>query len=138
MSIPTTCTAHNKDVLFHVLYGSNRTLVKNLIEECATNIVKENDCEGVKDAIEEMRAGSRDSINMLRVKFFLLLNQDECMRRCLCQNFKNYAYMTPLCTNKARGLYDELHDEAIPHFLQDESVSLDEFVNLLRIVYLNN
>lgn len=134
--MPTTCQAHNKDVLFHVLYGGNRALIWNMIEECAINVAREYPSDGVREALQLLRPSEEDCLNKLRVKFFVLLNEDETMRRALCEPFKHYSYIKPVCVYKARNFYDELSDSAMPTFVQDETASLESFVDSLRGVYL--
>ncbi len=136
MSIPTTCQAHNKDIIFHVLYGGNRALVWGLIEESVIGVAREYPSDGVRDALQLMRPHERDCMNKLRVKFFMLLNEDEAMRRALCEPLKTYSYIQPLSLHKARRLYDELSDSMLPAFVQDETVSLEDFVDRLRSAYL--
>lgn len=138
MSIPTTCQAHNKDVIFHVLYGGNRALAWNLIEECAINIAREYPSDGVRDALQRLRPSEQDSMDKLRVKLFMLLNEDEKMRKTITEPFKHVSYIKPLPIQKARRLYDDLYDSALPRFVQNESVTLRDFVDELRGIYLRS
>lgn len=138
MSIPTTCQVHNKDVIFHVLYGGNRALVWGLMEECVINIAREYPSDGVRDALHCMRPGERDSMDKLRIKFFMLLNEDERMRKTITEPFKHFSYIKPFPIQKARRFYDDLYDEALPRFVQNESVTLRDFVDELRSIYLRS
>ena len=45
---------------------------------------------------------------------------------------------TPLCEHKARLFYDELCDEILPAFVQNQSLRLDQLVDNLREAYLHS
>jgi hypothetical protein len=64
-----------------------------------------------------MRPHKHDSVNVLRIKFFMLLCENEDMKKRLSSKRKN-CQIAPLCVDKARLFYDELCDELIPEFLQ--------------------
>lgn len=99
-----------------------------------------------------MRPAASDSVNVLRIKFFMLLCENEDMKKRISGKRTN-GLIAPLCLEKARLFYDELCDELIPEFLQvqislkkcfrnylwqDESISLAEFVDKLRTSYLHS
>jgi hypothetical protein len=83
MSMPITCTAafQRKDVLFYVLFGANADYIRRLIEESVVNIAREYNTEGIADALQLMRPQPLDSLHHAQIRFFLLLNEDEAMRR---------------------------------------------------------
>lgn len=131
MSTPITC---RNDVLFCVLYGANTESVVGMIEESVLNIAEEYPSGGVKEALQLLRPAEGDSLNNLRVKFFLLLNEDERMRGRLCR--VQHHQMTSLCERKAERFYDSLCDDLIPVWIKDETVTLEDFVDRLRAAYL--
>jgi len=129
-----TCPIQKKDALFYVLYGANIENITGMIEECVLNIADEYTQEGVKDALQLMRPSPGDSLNKLRAKFFLLLNEDEKMRKQL-GNVKS-TLMVSLCPRKAELFYDSLCDELIPTWIKDEKIPLEAFIDSLRASYL--
>jgi hypothetical protein len=140
MSIPTTC-GQRRDVLFHVLFGGNMEYIARLIEESVINVSREyENHSGVAEALQLMRPVEGDSLSKLQIKFFLLLNEDETMRRNL-SNVKikgKGSLMTvgSLCPHKAERFYDSLCDELIPVWIKDSRIAHDAFVDTLRKSYL--
>ena len=82
MSTPTTCG--KRDMLSHVLFGGNLDFVARLIEESVINVSREYPgCTGVAEALQLLRPQGEDSLHRLQIKLFILLNEDETMRRNL-------------------------------------------------------
>ena len=139
MSIPITCFPGRQDILFHVLYGGNEANIRSLIEQAIIDISREYPTDGVRAALQRMRPQESDSLNKLRARFFMLLAEDEAMRKRLSEPGAQGAGMpAPLCEHKARLFYDELCDELLPAFMQKQSVRLDEFTESLREAYLHS
>jgi len=104
----------------------------------------------VSEVLQTMRPRRNDSVNMLRIKFFMLLCENEDMKKKL-SNKTQQKFIVPLCVEKARLFYDELCDELIPEFLQatpifkktnltheqDETITFACFVDKLRASYLH-
>jgi hypothetical protein len=142
MSIPMTCKPpvfayQRKDVLFYVLFGANIDYISRLIEESVVNIAREYGCStggGLVDALQLMRPSPLDSLHKLQIKFFLLLNEDDAMRRSL-SSIKSHV-MVSLCPYKAERFYDCLCDELIPVWVRVGAVTDSEFVDSLRAAYL--
>jgi hypothetical protein len=139
MSIPTTCG--KRDMLSHVLFGGNLDFVARLIEESVINVSREYPgCEGVAEALQLLRPQEGDSLHRLQIKFFLLLNEDETMRKNLSNvNEKGQTGMLlvcSLCPHKAERFYDALSDELIPAWIKDCRVGHEAFVDSLRQAYL--
>ncbi len=136
MSMPITCTAafQRKDVLFYVLFGANIDYIRRLIEDSVVNIAREYNTEGVADALQLMRPQPHDSLHHTQIRFFLLLNEDEAMRRHLSE-LKSHI-MVSLCPFKAERFYDTLCDELIPSWIKDSRMTNEAFVDSLRAGYL--
>lgn len=115
--------------------------IARLIEESVINISREYESHsGVAEALQLMRPVEGDSLSKLQLKFFLLLNEDETMRRNL-SNVKTKgkgSLMTvgSLCPHKAERFYDSLCDELIPVWIKDSRIPHDAFVDTLRNAYL--
>ena len=154
MSMPITCGGggvmgcQRQDVLFHVLYVANREYISRLIEESVINIAREyGNCaadeggsSGVTEALQLMRPTPRDSQHALQIKFFLLLNEDETMRRNL-SNVKlkgagSLRSVCSLCPHKAERFYDSLCEQLIPQWIKDCRVTHEAFVDSLRAAYM--
>ena len=143
--MPITCgaTGQRKDVLFHVLYGANPEYISRLIEESVINVAREypgGTDGGVAEALQLMRPKEGDTVHKLQVKFFLLLNEDETMRKNL-SNVKlkgegSLLTVCSLCPLKAERFYDSLSDELIPIWIKDCRIPDEAFIDSLRQAYL--
>lgn len=142
--MPITCgaTGQRKDVLFHVLYGANAEYISRLIEESVINIAREHPPgnNGVAEALQLMRPKEEDTVHKLQVKFFLLLNEDETMRKNL-SNVKlkgegSLLTVCSFCPHKAERFYDALCEELIPQWIRDCRISHATLVDSLRATYL--
>lgn len=138
MSIPITCFPGRQDLLFHVLYGGNAAGVRALVEQAAIDVAREYPTDGVRAALHSLRPREGDSLNRLRARFFVLLAEDEAMRRRLSEPQGGPGGPGPLCEHKARLFYDELCDELLPAFVQNQAMRLDQFVDALREAYLHS
>ncbi len=139
MSTPTTCG--KRDMLSHVLFGANTAFVARLIEESVINVSREYpNCMGVAEALQLLRPSEGDSLHKLQIKFFLLLNEDETMRRNVCsvneQGQTGMLLVCSLCPYKAERFYDALCDELVPWWIKDCRISHEGFVDALRQAYL--
>lgn len=131
-----TCRIHKQDVLFYVLYGSNLEYIRNLIEECVINIAQEYPSDGVREILQRMRPCPSDSLQKLRAKFFLLLNEDEKMRRQIDQ--VKSTVIVPLSPHKGRRFYDEIADDIFPTWIEKEALDLNYLVDSLQSAYLHS
>jgi hypothetical protein len=128
-------------MLSHVLFGGNLAFIARLIEESVINVAREYcGCEGVAEALQLLRPQEGDSLHTLQIKFFVLLNEDEVMRRNL-SNVKEEGQtgmlmVCSLCPHKAERFYDALCDELIPGWIKDCRVPHEAFVDSLRQAYL--
>ena len=142
MSIPTTCTAGRRDVLFLVLFNGNMDYIARLIEESVINLSREYPNPGVIDALQLMRPVAGDSLHKLQIKFFVLLNEDEAMRRNLAHvkltGPGSLLTVGSLCPHKAERFYDALYEEHIPAWVQCRDISHADFVGSIRQTYLNS
>jgi hypothetical protein len=144
MSMPTTCQANfqRKDILFHVLYGANLDYIGRLIEESVLNIAREYPTpasstgeEGVVGALQLLRPKEGDSLHRLQIKFLVLLNEDETMRKNLA-NVSKKSLVSSLCPHKAEYFYDSLSDELIPMWIKDCRIQHEAFLDMVRASYL--
>lgn len=138
--MPMTC-AGKRDMLSHVLYGANAGFIGRLIEESAINIAREyGEYAGVAEALQLLRPCEGDSLHALQIKFFVLLNEDETMRRNLSNVRESgqtgMLMVCSLCPHKAERFYDALSDELIPTWIKDCRVTRESFVDSLRAAYL--
>lgn len=131
-----TCRIHKQDVLFHVLYGSNTDYLHNLIEESVINIAQEYPSDGVREILQRMRPSPSDSPQRLQARFFMLLNEDEKMRRQIEK--VESSVISPLCPHKGRRFYDEMADEIFPTWIERGDLSLSYLVDTLRGAYLHS
>lgn len=140
MSMPMTC-AGKRDMLSHVLYGANAGFIGRLIEESVINLGREYSAwGGVAEALQLLRPREGDSLHALQIKFFVLLNEDETMRRNLSnvreEGQTGMLMVCSLCPFKAERFYDALSDELIPGWIKDCRVGHEAFVDSLRQAYL--
>lgn len=138
MSIPITCFPGRQDILFHVLYGGHEANVRSLIEQATIDISREYPTDGVRQALQRMRPQEHDSLNKLRARFFMLLSESDAMRQRLSMPVSHPSMPSPVCEHRARLFYDELCDEVLPWFVQNQTIRLDELVDRLREAYLHS
>lgn len=110
--------------------------MQRLIEESVINISREYPSVGVHEALVPMRPQSSDTLDKLRAKFFILLNQDMAMRKKLSIDQGKGNIVKHVCEHKAARFYQELNAMLIPSFAQDQTVSLESFVDELRQLYI--
>ena len=127
-------------MLFLVLFNGNLDYIARLIEESVINVSREYPNAGVIDALQLLRPAPGDSLHKLQIKFFVLLNEDEAMRK----NLANVKLTGPgssicvgsLCPHKAERFYDALYEEHVPAWTQCRDVTQSDFVESLRQAYL--
>jgi hypothetical protein len=141
MSMPITCGGQKRDLLSHVLYGANAAFVARLIEESVINVAREYGAwEGVAEGLQLLRPREGDSLHRLQIKFFVLLNEDETMRRNLGrvkeEGQTGMLLVCSLCPHKAERFYDALCEELVPGWIKDCRVTHEAFVDSLRQAYL--
>jgi len=136
MSIPSTCP-HN-DWLLQLLYGSDLDMLRKVIFKAAQSIELTHKCSHVTSVLLLMLSKPNDSINTLRVKMLVLLDQDEPTRAALCATGPSDLFPTriPVCPKKASGFFQGLHDELLPRWVKDESVTLGDLIEDARMLYL--
>jgi hypothetical protein len=128
-------------MLFFVLFGGNADLFRRLIEESVLNIAREYPLHrdgGIAEALQLLRPAADDSMHALQIKFFLLLNEDETMRRSLGNVRAGHPHFASLCPHKAERFYDDLCERLVPAWIKDSRVSHADFVDALRAAYLNS
>ncbi len=146
--MPTTCHTAGfqyKDILFHVLYGANLDYIGRLIEESVVNIARDyatstsatssEEGGGVAEALQLLRPVEGDSLHRLQIKFLVLLNEDETMRRNI-SNVSKTSMVCSLCPYKAERFYDALCDELLPTWIKDCFIPHESFLDSVRASYL--
>ena len=142
--MPITCQQPpqgKRDMLSHILFGANTDFIARLIEESVIIVAREyRGHDGVSEALQLLRPAEGDSLHRLQIKFFVLLNEDETMRRNL-SNVKEkgqtgMCMVSSLCPFKAERFYDSLCDELVPGWIKDCRVKHEFFVESLRQSYL--
>ena len=153
MSIP--CTYPHNDWLMYVLYTGDNAFMAQIIRDAARGIERAHRSEPVSDALRAYEPGPTDCSHTLRMKLLVLLDQvrppnparpsrpltrlpqDEATRRRLCEFQSDLARdWRPVCKVKATRFYETLHEELLPAWVKDETVTLDEAVERARMAYL--
>ena len=132
--MPITCHHPLKDVIFHVLFVCNPDYVRFLVEETVIGIAAEYNSDGVKSALQEMRPQDSDSLSKLQARFFMLLNEDEHMRRKVSQPQSAYVHALP--PHKAERFYDDLCDNILPAWIKNEHEGCEALIDRIRESYL--
>lgn len=135
-SMPITCHHPLKDLIFHVLFVCSPEGIRLLIEECVLGIATEYNVNNVKDALQLLRPDEHDSLCKLQAKFFILLNEDETMRRRIA--LRQSSYVHALCPYKAERFYDALCDEILPAWVKNEQEDCQALVERVRHFYLRS
>jgi hypothetical protein len=128
------------DWMFYVLYHEDISFLKGIITSSVKNISQGyswGECAELKNALEWFADVHLDSLSMLRAKLFFLLDRDEKTRR----EFTVYESGTcrlrsPFPPEKADRFYPALHETVIPHWISNETFSLDSLIGNIREAYL--
>ena len=136
MSTPITCLTQRQDTLFHVLYCSDHVFMIKLVEESIINLSREYTSKGVHEVLVDMRPTSRDTMDKIRAKFFILLNKDMDMKKKLSVPQGKSSLVSEVCEHKAARFYEELHSNLIPTYVQDQTIPLATFIDNIRDVYI--
>jgi hypothetical protein len=126
---------HQDAVMYLIYSGGAVPLLRALIAESVRNIAEDFPSDGVRAALQGLAPPPDASVSCLRVRFFLLLNQDYRMRMRLCGD-RVAGHLPPLCLYKACGLYEQLHEALVPRWLRDERITLLDFSEQLKDAYL--
>ena len=120
----------------HVIYsGGAEPLLRFLISESLKNIAEDFPTPGVRAALASLSPTADTPLAGLRVRFFLLLNQDQRMRVRLCQG-KISSHLAPVCAYKACSLYAQLSESVVPAWIKNETISLLDLAENLKDAYL--
>jgi hypothetical protein len=135
MSMP--CTYPHHDWLMYILYSCDATFLHQIIRSAMRNICASHGTAGIKEAAEIYEPSDEDCLHTLRIKLLVLLDQDEETRRKLTEYKSNVARdWHPVCPRKATRFYAELHDQLLPDWIKDETITNSEFVDRARMAYL--
>jgi len=131
------CTCPHRDWLMYILYSGDSEFMSQIIRSAAASIEAEHCTPGVQEALGPYQPRQEDCLHVLRIKLLVLLDQDEAMRRRLCEftspTVRNYSAAAP---EKADRFYADLHDTLIPDWTKDATVTPGEFVDRARMAYL--
>lgn len=138
--MPVTCFPH-RDWLFYVLYCGDISAIRQMIRRCISNILDmySNDREqhARMALLLENFDNADDSLVVMRLKYFLLLNMDEKGRveltKCSSNIHGNY-HSVPVA--KANLFYNELHNKLIPQWVSNENMSAHDLVDSIKMAYL--
>ena len=120
----------------HLIYsGGAEPLLRSLIVESIRNIADDFPTSGVRAALTSLAPTGDTSLAGLRVRFFLMLNQDHRMRVRLCHG-KVAPYLNPVCAYKACNLYEQLRECVVPAWIKNETVTLLDLAENFKDAYL--
>lgn len=125
-----------KDPLFHILFVADPDFIKRLIEESVIYISREYPNKAVHEALVSLRPSETDSLNKLRAKFFILLNQDMHMHKRLVEPTEKSSVLCPVDRFKANVFFEDLNMHLIPAYAQDHKITLEQFIDSIRESYL--
>jgi hypothetical protein len=139
MSTPRICQTppgQYRDILMHIIYsGGAEPLLRSLISESMQNIAEDFPTPGVRAALASFAPVGETSLAALRVRFFLLLNQDHRMRVRLCHG-KLSPHLDPVCVYKACNLYEQLRETVVPMWIKNETITILDLAEQLKDSYL--
>lgn len=113
-------------------------MIMDLIKQCIKNIkAYHKDDPDIVQIIEKYTPTHNESLLSLRAKFFILLHEDEYTRKELVQRkTKAIGFFGPVPVEKANRFYESLHNELLHQWVSNETISLHDFVDSLRMAYL--
>ena len=121
----------------YILYTGDAQFLTQVLEGCIANISAAHASEGVRAAAAAYAPDPSDSLHALRARLLVLLDIDEATRRRLCE-FRSELVRDwqPACPRKASSFYAALHNELLPAWVKDETVTTEELVDRVRMAYL--
>ncbi len=120
----------------HIIYsGGAEPLLRSLVAESMRNIAEDFPTPGVRTALAALAPTAETPMAGLRVRFFLLLNQDHRMRVRLCHG-KIAQYLNTVCAYKACNLYEQLRESVVPAWIKNETVTLLDLAENFKDAYL--
>ena len=129
-------TQSHQDILMFLHYsGAAAPLLRALIAESMRNVAEDFPTEGVRKALLGLAPPPDASLVCLRVRFFLLLNQDYRMRVRLCRE-RAAGHLPTVDPYKACALYEQMNETLVPSWIRDERITILDFAEQLKDAYL--
>jgi len=134
----TCAITPQRDWLLYILYCSDVQMISDLIRTSINNIklrFKQNTT--IHYLLEQYEPRQSDTLLVLQAKFIVLLHEDEGIRKELTERkVHNVGKYGPIYLEKANRFYNELHTSILPKWACDESMTLDQFIDYVRSIYL--
>lgn len=128
----------SKDILWHVLYDNDVQFIKSVCLPSAKHMAEYGKTDGLHKLIEKAEA-----LTVVRAVFFILLNIDEDLRKMVCSKEECSRITSPrhgrvahLCPFKADRFFRDLNVKCVHSWMRNETKSITEFVEELRMLYL--
>lgn len=127
-----------KDILWHVLYDTDMELMKQISIPSSKRMAAYGKADGIDTMLSDTKA-----LTVIRVIFFILLNIDEDLRATVCSmeecskiTSTRHGRIVPLCPYKADRFFKDLNAKCVPSWMRNETKSITEFLEELRMLYL--
>lgn len=127
-----------KDLLWHVLYDTDVDFMKTFTLPSSQRMAEYGKADGIHTILKDTNA-----LTVVRVIFFILLNIDEELRRIVCSPEECAKITSPkhgsvavLCPYKADRFFRDLDTKCVHGWMRNETKSITEFLEDLRMLYL--
>lgn len=128
-----------KDLLWHVLYDTDIEFMKTISLPSAKRMAEYGKTDGLLKMLESIKTQT----TIARVIFFILLNIDEELRRIVCSmeecskiTSPRHGKIMPMCHYKADRFFRDLNTKCVHAWMRNETKSMSEFLEELRMLYL--
>jgi hypothetical protein len=160
ISIPMTCTHGRHDMLFHLVYGmDNKKVMIDFITAASERLYSLTENAMLLETITVVLENPETvSLQQVRALFFLLLNVDMPLKEYICCTqdksllatalnivdvstvTEKHAYVMTGAklpdTRKLESFFGKLRHEVVPNWLQNEGLTLNDFVDTVREEYV--
>jgi hypothetical protein len=127
-----------RDILWHVLYDTDIDFMKQVCIPSSRRMAAYGKADGIDVMLRESGA-----LTVVRVIFFILLNIDEELRSTVCSASEcrtimstKHGRVSQLCPYKADRFFKDLNAKCVPSWMRNETKSITEFLEELRMLYL--
>lgn len=128
-----------KDILWHVLYDTDIEFMKTVSLPSAKRMAEYGKTDGLYNMLDTMKTET----TVVRIIFFILLNIDEELRRIVCTAEECSKITSPrhgkiisMCPCKADRFFRDLNTKCVHAWMRNETKSMSEFLEELRMLYL--
>lgn len=121
-----------------MLYDTDVAFMKSILLPSSKRMADYGKTEGIHELLQHTQA-----LTVVRVTFFILLNVDEELRRIVCSaeecskiTSNKHGHVVQMDPYKADRFFRDLNTKCVHGWMRNETKSISEFLEELRMLYL--